>query len=598
VKHRAPLSLRNRISLVLVVAVTGVLCGANVIVFALADRFIDRRTEEALDRQAEFIENFLVPFSMGMAEPAAEQRFPTANDPSAARYMAVIDPAGVTRYSLFLVNGEDVETPSLPDPLPTAPRTTSSIETSTDIEGTDVPFRVRATALDNGTVIISGIETTSTRNDLRVLVVTLALTSGAVVIVLALLARRLVGVGLRPLARMEAAAERIADGDLTHRVSPSNTRTEIGRLGASLNRMLVEIEEAFSERQESEHKLRASQATLKRFAADASHELRTPLTSIQGYAQLLRRGRIVGSEDTARAAARIEDEAARLAALVDDLLMLAQLDEKATPVHQVIDLGPLVAQAVDDRRVIEGDRTIGYSGDPGAMVVGDPHQLARVITNLLGNACQHTPPGTPIEVQVRRVEGPLAPSPSGPVPVGAWVEVDVVDHGDGISADARAHLFDRFFRTDASRARATGGAGLGLAIVASVVDAHHGRCTVLDTAGGGATFRVTLPAFVLPAPAAPFTSSDPFDPHPPPPVLPPTGPAPAAASASAHGAPAASGPVPTASSANARAAAAVPAAPPVLAPATSPSPAGPAEPSPRDAFPPPAPKRPFPSTTP
>jgi two-component system OmpR family sensor kinase len=570
VKHRAPLSLRNRISLVLVVAVTGVLTGANVIVFALADRFIDRRTEEALDRQAEFIENFLVPFSMAMAEPALEQRFPTANDPSAARYMAVIDPAGVTKYSLFLVNGEDVEAPSLPDPLPTTARTTLSIETSTEIDGTEVPFRVRATALDGGTVIISGVETTSTRNDLRLLVVTLALTSAAIVIVLALLSRRLVGMGLRPLARMEAAAERIADGDLTHRVSPSNTRTEIGRLGASLNRMLVEIEEAFAERQESEHKLRASQATLKRFAADASHELRTPLTSIQGYAQLLRRGRIVGSEDTARAAARIEDEAARLAALVDDLLMLAQLDERATPLHQVIDLGPLVAQAVDDRRVIEGDRTIDYSGDPGAMVVGDPHQLARVITNLLGNACQHTPPGTPIEVHVRRLDGPLAPSPTGPAPVGARVEVDVVDHGEGISADARAHLFDRFFRTDASRARATGGAGLGLAIVASVVDAHHGRCTVLDTAGGGATFRVTLPAFVLPAPTALFTSSESFAPHPPTPELPPTGPP------SAPAAPAAPSP----------------GAPPVPAPVAQTS----APPS--DAFPPQAPRRPFPSTTP
>jgi two-component system OmpR family sensor kinase len=511
VKRRAPLSLRNRISLVLVVAVTGVLTGANVIVFALADRFIDRRTEEALDRQAEFIENFLVPFSRGMTDPVQDQRFPTANDPSAARYMAVIDPTGVTKYSLLLVNGEDVVAPAVPDVLPTAARSTSSIDTTADIDGTDVPFRVRATALDDGTVVVSGVETTATRNDLRLLVVTLALTSGAIVVVLALLSRRLVGVGLRPLARMEVAAERIADGDLTHRVSPSNTRTEIGRLGESLNRMLVEIEEAFAERQESEHRLRASQATLKRFAADASHELRTPLTSIQGYAQLLRRGRIVGTEDTARAAARIEDEAARLAALVDDLLMLAQLDERATPVHQVVELGPLVAQAVDDRRVIESEREIGYRGDPGAMVEGDPHQLARVITNLLGNACQHTPPGTPVEALVRQTMATVGP----PRPV---VEIDVVDHGDGIPPDARPNLFDRFFRADSSRARSTGGAGLGLAIVASVVEAHHGRCTVLDTPGGGATFRVTLPAVAIaaPTPAPVAGPPDPFAPHSPP----------------------------------------------------------------------------------
>jgi two-component system OmpR family sensor kinase len=505
--RRAPLSLRNRISLVLVLAVATVLAGANFIVFALADRFLDQRTEETLDRQAEFTETFLVPYSRSLDKPGSEQRAPTANDPSAARYMAVLDPAHTLRYALTIVNGTRTTPPPLPPHLPTTPRASTSIDASGRIDGREVPYRVRATALDDGTIMVSAVETSSTRHDLRLLVITLAATSGAIVVVLALLSRMLVGMGLRPLARMEAAAERIADGDLTHRVAPAGPETEVTRLGASLNRMLVEIEQAFAERQESEHRLRASQATLRRFAADASHELRTPLTSIQGYAQLLHRSRITDPAEATRAAARIEAEASRLAALVDDLLMLAQLDERAAPAHQPIALGELVAQAVDDRRVIEPDREIGYRGDPAAIVEGDAHQLARVTTNLLANACQHTPAGTPVEVVVRAGDGVDG--------AGADVAVvDVVDHGDGIPPEARPHLFDRFYRTDESRARTTGGTGLGLAIVASVVEAHHGRCAVLDTPGGGATFRVTLPACPPPRPpdtpaAAPTASPAP-----------------------------------------------------------------------------------------
>jgi two-component system, OmpR family, sensor kinase len=496
--RRAPLSLRNRISLGLVVAVTVVLVGGNVTVYALADRFLDQRTEEELDRQAEFTERFLVPYSKVADKPIEEQRAPTPNDPTAGRYMAVIDPAGTLKYALYIVFGHGTH-PPLPATLPDTSRAITSDNTRVRIDGNDVPYRVRATALDDGTVIINAVETSATQRDLRLLVLTLAVTSAAALAILALLSRRLVGMGLRPLARMEAAAQRIADGDLTHRVQPSGPETEITRLGASLNRMLVEIEQAFAERQESEQRLRISQGTLRRFAADASHELRTPLTSIRGYAQLLRRGRITDSAEAARAAARIEDEASRLAALVDDLLLLAQLDERAVPAHHPLDLREVVARAVDDRRVIEPDRDIGYRADAGTVVEGDAHQLARVITNLLANACQHTPDGTPVEVVVRRAD--------------AAVVVDVVDHGQGIDPAARDSLFDRFFRTDDSRARATGGAGLGLAIVASIAEAHHGRCTVLDTPGGGATFRVALPAAPSPTPPGP--------PSPPAPTSPP-----------------------------------------------------------------------------
>jgi two-component system OmpR family sensor kinase len=523
-RARAPLSLRNRISLGLVVAVTVVLVGGNAAVYAIADRFLDQRTEEELDRQAEFTEKFLVPYSKAAAQPITVQRAPAADDPPAGRYMAVVDPAGVTKYSLYIAFG-DGSPPPLPPALPVSPRTVTSEDTSTLVAGDDVPYRVRATALDDGTVIINAVETSSTRHDLRLLLVALAGTSAAAIAILALLSRRLVGMGLRPLARMEGAAERIADGDLTHRVEPSGPETEVTRLGASLNRMLVEIEQAFAERQESEHRLRASQATLRRFAADASHELRTPLTSIRGYAQLLRRGRIADHDEAVRAAGRIEDEATRLAALVDDLLLLAQLDEHAAPIRQPIDLREVVAGAVDDRRVIEPDRDIGYRADAGTVVEGDAHQLARVITNLLGNACQHTPPGSAVEVEVRRAHDE--------------VTVDVVDHGDGIPPDVHHHLFDRFFRTDESRARATGGAGLGLAIVATITEAHGGRCTVLDTPGGGATFRVALPAAGPLPEATPPASAPPVAAQPD-----PARPASPASAASADAEPASSTPVP------------------------------------------------------
>ncbi|HMG40751.1 MAG TPA: HAMP domain-containing sensor histidine kinase [Acidimicrobiales bacterium] len=474
----APPSLRNRISLVLVVSVTVVLAGANVIVFTLAVRFLDRRIDTQLDRQTEFIEGFLVPYSRSPQAPE-RQRVVADDEPSAGLYMAVVDPGGNLAFGLFIATGSDSAPPPIPTVLPDAPLETIDDDTTARVDGHAEPFRMRATGLDDGTVIVSAVQTTTTRSDLRLLMLALAATSVAILALVALLSRRLVGMGLRPLARMEAAAQRIADGDLGQRVAPSGPETEISRLGASLNRMLVEIEDAFTERQESEQRLRASQATLRRFAADASHELRTPLTSIQGYAQLLRRGRITDDAEAIRAAARIEDEGARLAALVDDLLLLAQLDEHAAPVHQPLDVRDIVASAVDDRRIIEPDRDIDYRAETPAMVEGDAHQLARVITNLLANACQHTPPGTPVEVVVGQGDDE--------------VTVDLVDHGEGIAPEARAHLFDRFFRADSSRARATGGAGLGLAIVASIAEAHDGRCTVLDTPGGGATFRFALP---------------------------------------------------------------------------------------------------------
>ena len=239
--------------------------------------------------------------------------------------------------------------------------------------------------------------------------------------------------------------------------------------------MLDRLEHAFAERQASEDRLR-------QFIADASHELRTPLTSIRGYAELFRSGAATNPEDTEKAMRRIEDEAARMGVLVEDLLMLARLDEVAELPHVNVDLQMLARDAVDDARATAPNRSIDIEVDGGATVVGEAHQLRQVLGNLLRNALMHTPDGTPIEVSVAREDED--------------VRLEVRDHGPGLPTDDSDALFERFWRAEGGRERGKGGAGLGLAIVAAVVDAHGGRVQAANAPGGGASFVVRLPAAV------------------------------------------------------------------------------------------------------
>ncbi|HXR42142.1 MAG TPA: HAMP domain-containing sensor histidine kinase [Acidothermaceae bacterium] len=280
-----------------------------------------------------------------------------------------------------------------------------------------------------------------------------------------------VGVGLRPLRKMEASAGAIAAGDLSRRIEHPDARTEVGRLGLALNTMLGRIEEAFSAQAASEERLR-------RFLADASHELRTPLTSIRGYAELFRRGAARRPDDLEKAMRRIEDEAARMGLLVDELLLLARLDQGRQPAREPVLLAELAADACDDLRTAAPDRVVRLDADPDAVVNGDEMQLRQVIGNLLTNARVHTPAGTPVDVRVA-VEGDKA-------------VVEVTDFGRGLPPQDLPHVFDRFYRADQSRARDHGGAGLGLSIVAAVVQAHGGRVGVLNAPNAGARFRVEL----------------------------------------------------------------------------------------------------------
>jgi two-component system OmpR family sensor kinase len=271
---------------------------------------------------------------------------------------------------------------------------------------------------------------------------------------------------------MGHTADAIAGGDLSQRVSPADRGSEVGRLGLALNAMLDRLEQAFAARTESENRLR-------RFIADASHELRTPLASIRGYAELFRMGAAREPDEVARAMRRIEDEGARMGVLVEDLLTLARLDQIADAPHAPVDLRTLARDAVDDARATDPDREITLSADGPAVVSGDAHQLRQVLGNLVRNALVHTPAGTPVQV-----------SAGGD---GAEVRVEIRDHGPGLPTDDSAAVFERFWRAEGGRERGKGGAGLGLAIVAGIVEAHGGRVEASNAPGGGAAFVVHLP---------------------------------------------------------------------------------------------------------
>lgn len=311
----------------------------------------------------------------------------------------------------------------------------------------------------------------------RLLVLEL-IVSGAVLVALAAAAWVLVRVGLRPLEKMADTAGEIAAGDLTQRVEETDERTEVGRLGSALNVMLSRIETAFRAREESE-------ARLRRFVADASHELRTPLTSIRGYAELFDHGLAERPADLRTAMRRIESESTRMGVLVEDLLLLARLDQGRPLELEPVDLVPLASDAVTDARVLDPSREITLQAPERCEISGDELRLRQVITNLVSNALAHTPAGTPVEVVVSsEAANGVAPGPA---------VLSVVDHGPGVPQEAATRIFERFWRSDPSRVRARGGTGLGLSIVSAITAAHGGRVELSETPGGGATFKVELP---------------------------------------------------------------------------------------------------------
>ncbi|GAA5069916.1 two-component system OmpR family sensor kinase [Thermocatellispora tengchongensis] len=307
-----------------------------------------------------------------------------------------------------------------------------------------------------------------------------ALVALAVVAVVAAAGALVVRGSLRPLTEIEETAGIIAAGDLSRRVEESEPgegvpRTEVGRLARSLNGMLAQIETAFRART-------ASEARMRQFVSDAGHELRTPLTTIRGFADLYRRQH--GDHELV---ARIAGAAERMGLLVEDLLLLASLDQSRPLRRDRVDLLAVTAEVVRETALLARDRTIDLvvAGENAPHVIGDGSGLRQVVANLLGNAVRHTPPGTAVEV--RLVEGRLRDG-------GPAVVLEVADHGPGLRPEQAERVFERFYRADRARSRDEGGTGLGLAIVAGLAAAHGGTAEVETAPGRGATFRVRIPA--------------------------------------------------------------------------------------------------------
>jgi two-component system OmpR family sensor kinase len=365
------------------------------------------------------------------------------------------------------------------------------------------------------------------------------LVSVIIVVALAIVGVAVVRASLRPLADIEKTARAIAAGDLSRRVPDQDPHTEVGQLGRSLNSMLAQIETSFDARSRSEAAARRSEERMRQFVADASHELRTPLTAMRGYAEYYRQrgglqddgaaGHVTGHQDTGhqdtghqeaapdagppgngsglashgtaghalgsdgqltradmdRIMQRVEQESARMGVLVEDMLLLARLDQQRPIEHRPVDLLTLAADAVQDARIIAPNREITLDVGSGAafLVLGDEVRLRQVIGNLMNNALTHTPDGTPVAVRV--LAGPREPVPS--------VVLEVADQGQGLQPDQAEHVFERFYRADQARTRTAGGTGLGLAIVAALVAAHDGTVALKTAPGQGATFRITLP---------------------------------------------------------------------------------------------------------
>ncbi|MQA78895.1 MAG: HAMP domain-containing protein [Streptosporangiales bacterium] len=307
---------------------------------------------------------------------------------------------------------------------------------------------------------------------------------GGVLVLVGALGYVLVRSSLRPLVEVESTAAAIAAGDLSQRVPEQDPRTEVGRLSGALNSMLTQVEDAFRARESSEAAARESEGRMRQFVADASHELRTPLTSIRGFSELYRQGAVGDADDIARLMRRIEDEATRMGLLVDDLLLLARLDQERPMEREPVDLVALARDAVGDAAAIAPERDIGLETEAGegVLVTGDEARLRQVLGNLVGNALTHTEADTPIVVRI-------GDDPHD----GRYVRLDVSDEGPGLSREAARRVFERFYRVDPSRSRAAGGTGLGLSIVAAIVAGHGGRVGVETAPGKGATFQVRLP---------------------------------------------------------------------------------------------------------
>ena len=427
----------------------------------------------------------------------ARQNPPSIQAPSPV-LLVVYGPSGSVAFVRYSQLGS-IKEPTIPS-LATATKLASGknyffLRTN----GGNGGFRAGLARLPNGEGYVLGAvsldEYNSTISHLKFLDLVVGL---IVLLVLMAMTYVVVRLGMRPLDQMEQAADEIAQGDLSLRINTDRAASEISRLAAAFNGMLGKIQQAFMQVQQSERMSQSSQEQLRRFVSDAGHELRTPLTSIMGYSELLQK-EIGGDRELAeRSVRRILQESRRMSGLVEELLLLANLDQRRPTRFERVDVLALVADCVQDARVIQPGRDIrlepiGHAENgkwlQPVYTSGDEENLRQVISNLINNALHHTSDDTTVVVRVGTVDSSDSDSKLD------RVVIEVEDNGPGIKADALGHIFERFYRVDDNRSFKHGGFGLGLSVVESVVKAHDGNVTVRSTEGQGSCFRVDLGSY-------------------------------------------------------------------------------------------------------
>lgn len=454
--------------LVVALLSVGLLLSSLLATRALESYLIDR-TDEQLTAGSRAFDRFPLTPPPSASVSGREVRPPTRF------YLAFTTADGAERTVLSTPTDFGGAAPDVPDAAGLA--AIEGTPTTVDSSNGSVNWRMLITPVTGGGWAIAAVPLT----DVRATVERLALLQGVVGLVVVVLGGAvgyaLVRRSVKPLANMATTSHAIADGDLTLRVSEEPASAEIDELARSFNVMVSRIAESFSTQQASEAQARESEERMRRFIADAGHELRTPLTSIRGYAELISQG---AAADPADAITRIQQESMRMGSLIEDLMLLARLDEHRPIRRDEVDLVGICEAATDSLLAVEPDREVRLAADATRpAVVGDAERLRQVLDNLLSNAARYSPPTATIEVTVSDE--------------GDTVRVSVRDRGPGLAPEERDRVFDRLYRTDEARARVSGGTGLGLAIVRSIVEAHGGTVFVESMPGDGSTFGFTLP---------------------------------------------------------------------------------------------------------
>lgn len=464
------MSLRNRLLLALAAAVVVALAIVATSTYVLVARSQIGQVDDDLDSAAPAI---------AQAAADGDRSLDEIRELAPGLYVELRDDGGSSELVVPLRDrdGSVLRLDGIDVPAPGAVSGDATFVSAT-ADDEDDQIRLRVSRQDDGSLLLLGKSLEELYHTRERLLGALVATGLGAVVAAVVLGAWLVRAGLRPLHDVELAASAIGDDDLGRRV-PADGPSEVGQLAQSINGMLDRLEHAVDQREQDLAVVQESEARMRRFVADASHELRTPLAATAAYAELFERGARDRPDDLDRAMAGIRRETARMAELVDDLMLLARLDEGRPLEHGVVDLCDVVATAVDTAMMVDPDRRLSVRFDDVAFVDGDAGRLRQVVDNLLGNVRMHTPSQAACEVVVA-VEGGHA-------------VLTIRDEGPGMSPADAERAFDRFHRADASRTRASGGSGLGLAIVAAVADAHGGSASLESEPGVGTTVRLRLP---------------------------------------------------------------------------------------------------------